>query len=139
MNVKLPPIKSPVNLDSNGTIYFKVPTGTYTTETATGNKIPDYTETAVDVLLTEIGDRFFGDSDAGLNSTERRVRGYFLTSSLPAGFRASDRAKIIMKTSTGTEEAELRFTERYTPLKDTVIAGVGIPFEGFSKVIGGGF
>ena len=136
--IKLPIIKSIVNLEANATAYFEVPDGTFTTEEITLNKIPNYTEAAIEVWLTEIGDRFSGDNEPGLNLTERRVRGYFLTQSLPSNIRASDRVRIVMKTSSGTEEARLFFTERFSPLKDTIKQTHGIPFEGFVQVVGGG-
>lgn len=135
--MKLPTVKPPFAMEANATVYFMVPTGQYKVEKATRNKIPIEQEQSISAWITETGNRFTGQDLPGSNLVERRVRGYFLVSALPTGLRGSDRVRVVMNTSNGTEELILFFNERATPLKDIVISSLGVPFEGIIQAIGG--
>jgi len=137
--MKLPAIKPPFEMEANARVFFEVPTGEVKIEKATRNKIPIYTEQEVAAWITELGESARIEQSDGQNLIERRIRGYFFATSLPVGIRGGDRVRVIMNTSTGTEELRLFFNERATPLKGMVIASLGIPFEGFVQAIGGAF
>ena len=135
--MKLPTIKPPITLDKNATVYFDVPTGAFKVAARTRNKIPVTTESSVDVYITEIGDRFLGQDSPGLNTTDKRVRGYFLVDKFPNGLRSQNRVRVSIDTNNGSETYTLFFSERTTPLKDIIINSLGIPFEGYIQSIGG--
>jgi len=137
--MKLPTVKMPIQMASNATIFFEVPTGEFKVEKATRNKIALTTEASIEAWITELGDRFTGEDTPGSNLTERRVRGYFLVTKMPTGLRSSDRVRVELKTSGATEVVTLFFNERSTPLQDIVINSLGIPFEGYIQAIGGSY
>lgn len=137
--MKLPVTGSPFTIEPNATVYFEVPTGQVKIEPKTRNKIPIYSEVSIRAWMTELGEPARIKQQEGQNLIERRIRGYFLVSKLPAGIRGGDRARVLMDTSNGTEELRLFFNERATPIKALVISSLGIPFEGFVQAIGGAF
>ena len=135
--MKLPVVKPPFEMEANATVYFMMPTGQFRIEKATRNKISIDEERSIKAWITETGNRFTGQDAPGSNLTERQVRGYFLINKLPVGLRGSDRVRVVLDTSTNTEDLVLFFNERATPLKDIIIGSLGVPFEGYVQAIGG--
>jgi hypothetical protein len=135
--MKFPVVKPPFTMEANATVYFMVPTGQFRIEKATRNKISIDEERSIKAWITETGARFSGQEQPGSNLTERFVRGYFLVDKLPTGLRGSDRVRVTLDKSNGTEEVTLFFNERATPLKDILVQSLGIPFDGKIQAIGG--
>lgn len=122
-----------LRLTPNATLTFKVYTGDYTEDPATGNRVPDSTEQTINAAITELGNKAKDSDQVGPNNLGRSIRGYLLTTALPNG-ATGDRVPCTIN----AEQGFLYFTERVSPYRAELVASLGIPIQGTFQTVGGG-